>query len=133
MTRILKGESISEGVAKGEALVSGERLYFVYTDVKTGKIMQKKHELYGKIAKDKVLVIPSMKANLCMWKLYWSWREGTAPKAIVAVEADDYIIAGTNLAGIPCVHRLDGDPTKIIKSGQRVIVDGDKGIVTVEN
>ena len=132
MTRILRGESISEGVAEGEALVSGEQLYFVYTDVKTGKIMQNKHELYGEIAKDKILVIPSLKANLCMWKLYWCWREGTAPMAIVAVEADDYIIAGTNLSGIPCVHRLDMDPTKTIKSGQRVKVDGNIGIVTVE-
>ena len=64
-----------------------------------------------------------------MWKLYWCWKEGTAPKAIVAIEADDYIIAGTIMCSIPCVHRLDIDPTRAIATGQRVKVDGDMGSV----
>ena len=131
MAQTYKGEGISGGVAEGMALVSGEQLYFSYTDVKTGEILQCGHQLYGKIAKDKILIIPSMKANLDMWKLYWCWREGSAPKAIVPIEADDYIIAGTNLCGIPCVHRLNVNPTKVIKSGQRVKVDGDRGTVEV--
>lgn len=131
MRRMYTGESISAGIAEGIALVSTETLAFSHTDAKTGTILYPKHELYGEIIKDKVLVIPAMKANIDMWKLYWCWREGTAPKAIVTTEADDYIIAGSNLAGIPCVHRISKDPTTVIKSGQTVKVDGDKGTVEV--
>jgi predicted aconitase with swiveling domain len=128
---LYQGQSISKGVAEGIALVTKERISYTSVDAKTGKILQAGHELYGKIAKDMILIIPSMKANVDMWKLYWCWKEGTAPKAIVAVEADDYIIAGTTLCGIPCVHRLNTDPTKSIQSGQRIRVDGDEGVVEV--
>ena len=131
MGQIYKGESISGGKAEGIALVSGETLGFSNTEVATGKILQRNHEIYGEIVKDKILIIPAMKANIDMWKLYWCWKEGTAPKAIVTKEADDYIIAGTNLTGIPCVHRLDEDPTKAIRSGQQVRVDGDQGTIEV--
>lgn len=132
MGRSFNGQSISKGVAEGFALVSSAQLNFSFTEVKTGKIVQAGIDIFGEIVKDKVLVIPSMKANIDMWKLYWCWKEGTAPKAIVAVEADDYIIAGANLCGIPCVHRLNIDPIKEIHTGQYVKVDGNQGIVELE-
>jgi phosphomecalonate degydratase small subunit len=131
MGKIYKGQSISKGVAEGVALVTQQRLNYTFTEVATGKLLQGGSDVYGEIAKDRIMVIPSMVANIDMWKLYWCWKEGTAPKAIVAIEADDYIIAGTNLSGIPCVHRLNVDPTKEIKTGQKVKVDGDKGTVEV--
>jgi hypothetical protein len=133
MGRRYQGQTVSKGVAEGVALVSQAQLNFSFTEVKTGKVIQAGIDIYGEIVKDKILVIPSMKANIDMWKLYWCWKEGTAPKAIVAIEADDYIIAGTNLSGIPCVHRLNVDPTKAIKTGQRVKVDGNRGTVEVES
>jgi len=131
MGQIIKGRSISKGVVEGTALVSKERLSFLYTDPATGRFLDRGHSLYGQDLKDTILVIPWMRANLDMWKLYWCWKEGTAPKAIVAIEADDYIIAGTIMSEMPCVHRLEVDPTKAIKSGQRVRVDGDRGIIEI--
>lgn len=132
MGKVYKGQSISKGVAEGVALVSKQRFNFTFTEVETGKILQAGSDVYGEIVKDRILVIPSMIANIDMWKLYWCWKEGTAPKAIVAVEADDYIIAGTNLAGIPCVHRLIVNPIETIQSGQKVKVDGDNATIEVK-
>lgn len=129
MSRIYTGEKISGGIAEGTTLVSKARFSFLFTDVTTGKFMHKGHALFGESVKDRVLIIPEMRANLDMWKLYWCWKEGTAPIAIVASEADDYIIAGTIMCELPCVHRLEVDPTTTFRSGQKIKVDGDKGAV----
>lgn len=129
MSRIYTGEKISGGIAEGTALVSKTRFSFLFTDAATGRFMHEGHELFGEIVKNRVLIIPEMRANLDMWKLYWCWKEGTAPLAIVAVEADDYIIAGTIMCELPCVHRLEVDPTAVFNSGQRIRVDGDQGTV----
>ena len=131
MGRQYKGRRISGGVVDGTALVSKERFSFLYTEAETGRFLDKNHSCYGESVKDKILIIPWMRANLDMWKLYWCWKEGNAPKAIIAVEADDYIIAGTIMCDIPCVHRLEVDPTTTFKSGQKIKVDGNQGLVAL--
>ena len=106
MIKIYKGQSISKGVAEGVALVTKQRLNYTFTEVATGKLLQGGSDVYGEIAKDKILVIPSMVANIDMWKLYWCWKEGTAPKAIVAIEAPSQ-------RGPPGQHRGDQDGSEV--------------------
>ena len=77
MSRIFTGEKISGGIAEGIALVSKKRFSFLFTDATTGKFMHKGHELFGEVVTERVLIIPEMRANLDMWKLYWCWKEGT--------------------------------------------------------
>ncbi len=55
----IKGRIVSKGVAEGVALVGNEPLSFYGSiDLETGKVIEKKHPLFGKSVKDVVLVFP---------------------------------------------------------------------------
>jgi hypothetical protein len=56
---------------------------------------------------------------------------GTCPAAIVNIETEPIIAVGAVLGRIPTVHRLNKDPTRIIKSGDLVKVDADRGTVEI--
>ncbi len=50
---------------------------------------------------------------------------------MINVETETIVAAGCILAGIPLMDKLDKDPTKVIKTGDLVKIDADKGIVEV--
>jgi hypothetical protein len=54
---------------------------------------------------------------------------GTAPAAIINVETEAILATGCVISDIPLVDKLDRNPVEIIKTGMRVRVDADKGIV----
>jgi predicted aconitase with swiveling domain len=55
-------------------------------------------------------------------------RAGKAPIAIINAECETITAVGCIIAEIPCVDRV---PIDELQSGQRVVVDGERGTVTV--
>jgi len=130
---IIKGRSICKGKAIGEALVSKNSLSF-YGGVNpnTGIIIEKGHELEGECIKDKILIFKSGKGSTVgSYVLYQLAKNKVAPKAIVNVETEPIIAAGCILADIPLIDKLEIDPTSIIKTGDIVEVNGDKGYIKI--
>lgn len=130
----LKGRRVVEGVAEAEALVTTQMLSFLGgVDPKTGLVIERGHELEGSSIAGRVLVFPRGKGSTVgSYTIYSMRRNGTAPKAMVNVETEPIIAAGCALAKIPLVHRLDRDPTSVIKTGDYVVVNGFRGVVAVE-
>lgn len=126
---LLKGRSISKGVAKGEVLKTNIPISFLGgVDKKTGIIIDKNHPLYGKCIAGKVLVFPYGKGSTVgSYVLYALSRNGKAPAAIVNKECETIIAIGSIISGIPTVDRLDG----IVKDGIAE-VNGDEGTVNCE-
>ena len=124
----MKGRMISPGKAEGEAIVSKEPIgFYGGIDVKTGIVIEKGHELEGKCVKDKILVFPCGKGSTVgSYVIYGLKRNGVAPKAIVNRETETIVATGVILAGIPTV---DGGDIENIKSGDKLIVDADNGVV----
>ena len=124
----MKGRSISPGKAEGEALVSKEPIgFYGGVDPKTGEVIEKGHELEGKNVKDKILVFPCGKGSTVgSYVIYGLKKNGVAPKAIVNKETETIVATGAILAGIPCV---DGIDIESIKTGDKVRVNADEGIV----
>lgn len=124
----MKGRMISPGKAEGEAIVSKEPIgFYGGIDVKTGIVIEKGHELEGKCVKDKILVFPCGKGSTVgSYVIYGLKRNGVAPKAIVNRETETIVATGVILAGIPTV---DGVDIENIKSGDKLIVDADNGVV----
>jgi len=124
----MKGRSISPGKAEGEALVSKEPIgFYGGVDPKTGEVIEKGHELEGKNVKDKILVFPCGKGSTVgSYVIYGLEKNGVAPKAIVNKETETIVATGAILAGIPCV---DGIDIESIKTGDKVRVNADEGIV----
>ncbi len=127
----MKGRIISPGVAEGEAIVSHEPIgFYGGVDVKTGKVIDCGHELEGQTITDKILIFPCGKGSTVgSYVIYGLKKNGVAPLAIVNEETETIVATGVILAGIPCVDKIDLQKLDI-RSGQRIKVDADNGIVT---
>jgi predicted aconitase with swiveling domain len=131
---ILKGRKVVGGLGSGEALVSCQPISFLGgVDPKTGEIVEKNHNLYGKNVAGRVLVFPGGKGSTVgSYIIYALKKYGTNPTAMVNVLTEPIIATGCVIAEIPLVDRLDNDPTKIIETGDYVIVDATNGQVDVK-
>lgn len=124
----MRGRCISPGKAEGEALVSLEPIgFYGGIDIETGIVIEKGHPLEGESVKDKILVFPNGKGSTVgSYVIYGLKKNGMAPLAIVNRETETIVATGAILAGIPCV---DGIDISRVKTGDRLMVDADEGIV----
>ena len=130
----IKVRKLCGGVARGEALVSSSPLSFHVTmlERETGIIRWKGHELEGVSVKGKIIVMPVGKGSTGgSWSLIALANHPAAPLAIVCNKVDNIIAAGAIVGGLPAVACIDEDPTKIISTGDEVVVDADGGWIEI--
>lgn len=127
----MNGRKIAGGNARGKALVSTEPISFYGgVDPDTGVIVEKGHPLEGKSISGKVFVFPRGKGSTVgSYVIYRLKKNGKAPLAIVNHECETIIAVGAIISEIPCVDNVD---ISGIVTGDTVMVDGDKGVVDVE-
>ncbi len=126
----MKGRMINPGKAEGEAIVSREPIgFYGGIDAKTGIVIEHGHELEGQCVTGKVLVFPCGKGSTVgSYVIYGLKKNGVGPAAIVNKETETIVATGVILADIPCVDQIDIDS---IKTGDKLAVDADEGIVEV--
>ena len=131
----LKGYIGCKGVAEGEALVCRKPLMFAATDVKSGVITLSRHELKGKSIKNKILVLPNgCGSSTEEWALYQRQKAvGATPKAVIYTTNSPFVcsMVGNIIANIPLIYGFGENLFEIIKSGDRVKVDANEGIIEV--
>ena len=136
---VLRGRGINGGTAEGEALVSKHAFGFTHgVDPETGEVTDVRHDLWKQNMRGKVLVFSVGKSSSSggMFILE-TVRCGNAPAALINVETEPVIGAGFIMGDliydkkVPVVDQLDQNPCEVIRTGDYVKVDGDKGIVTV--
>lgn len=136
---VLKGRGLLGEMVEGEALST--KKYFGFThgvDPSTGEVVDERHEWRGLNLKGKILVYPFGKASSsgALW-IIETVRQGNAPLAIINVETEFITGGGCMLAEmlygttIVLVDKLDGDPCELIKSGDRVRINGRTGTVEI--
>ncbi len=136
---ILKGRKINGGIAEGIALVSQMPFGFTHgVDPLTGEITDVRHDLRGQNLNGRVLVFPYGKSSTSgALYILEAARCGNGPAALINVETEPVIGTGFILAdliykrSVPVIDRLDQDPTQVIRTGDRVKVDADKGTVEI--
>ena len=127
----LKGRKIFAGKIEGEALVTKDGISFYGgVDPDTGEVVEKGHELEGQSVAGKVLVFPEGKGSTVgSYVLYNLKRNGKAPLAIVNKECETIVAVGCIISEIPCVDKIEIEK---IKTGDKVSIDAEEGIVKVE-
>ena len=124
---------ISSGRASGPALVSKERISFLGTvDQETGKVVDPKHQLFGKEVAGKVLIFPGGKGSTVgSYVIYQLKKRGVAPAAMINLRSEPIVAVGAIISGIPLV---DGVPAEILdlEDGTFVAVDADGEMVRIE-
>lgn len=139
MTRRLAGNPVVPGSAEGVALVAAEPLSFWGgLNTATGEIVDRRHELSGRIVTGHVFVLPrgkgSSTASACLLE---SIRAGTAPAAIITSRIDPVLALGAIVAdelygrSVPIVV-LPEEAFHSIQDGDRLTIEPD-GAVTVDS
>ena len=127
----LKGRKIVGGKAEGELVVSQKPLSFLGgIDPETGIVTDAESDIRGQSIAGKILAFPRGKGSTVgSYVIYALKKNGKAPKAIIVGEAETIVATGAIIAGIPMV---DGVDVSKLRSGKRVTVNADEGLVEIE-
>ncbi len=128
------GRKIVGGKAEGELIVSQKPPLSFLGGVdppETGIVTDAESDIRGgESVAGKVLAFPRGKGSTVgSYVIYALKKNGKAPKAIIVGEAETIVATGAIIAGIPTV---DGIDVSKLKTGKRVRVDADDGLVEVE-
>jgi len=126
----MKGRKIFGGSTKGEILATPDDISFYGgCDPETGVIVEKGHHLEGQSVSGKVLVFPTGKGSTVgSYVLYALSKAGKAPLAIINKSTDPIVAVGCIISEIPAVDQVDIDQ---LKTGQKVEIDADNGVISV--
>jgi predicted aconitase with swiveling domain len=138
---IIKCRSVMRGFAEGEALVTNQPISFWGgLDPKSGLIVDKRHELWGKNVSGKILIFPYGRGSVSgTTVLLEAIRYDKAPKAIINIETEPIIAVAAVLAEkiygktVPIVDRPEVNPIDFIKTDDVVKVDATEGIIEVKS
>ncbi len=130
---MLKARGAFSGIAEGIALVCPESIqgWSGVSDT-TGKIIEKGHSQMGESVHGRILVLPCSKGSNG-WSCHFNsaMKSGFKPAGWIFTQMDSRAGVATVVVGSPAVSDFeDGvDPCEIIKSGDRIRIDGTKGTV----
>ena len=129
---ILKGNKILGGRSvEGEVMVQEEKFSF-FGDVNRENGVINVGPNAGRSFKDKILVFPQSKGStLAPYVATDCKRNGVAPKAILCQKADGVVAFVAILADIPTMDQFERDITETLKTGDRVRVDPDRGVIEI--
>ncbi len=119
----------------GEALVTDDNFSARYDlDRIKGIFSRPQHKLAGQSYIDKILVFNTAKGGVASaWMLYEMASRKIAPRAILFNSVNPILAQGGALADMALCDRFEeGDVTQLIQTGDRVTVNPELGLVTVE-
>ena len=134
MTRIFACHTGIGPIVSGEALVAADNFSARYDlDRIKGVFSRPPHLLFGQSYKDKILVLNTAKGGVATaWMLHEMVARGVAPKALILNSANTILAQGAAMANMTLVDRfLDGDITKLIKTGQMITVNPQAGNIQI--
>ncbi len=120
----------------GTALVARDNFSARYDlDRSKGVFSRPAHKLHGQSYLDKILVLVTAKGGVATaWMLHDMAARGLAPKAIVLDRSNTILAQGAAFADLTLVDRFEaGDPTDLIRTGDEVMIEPHKGLVTILN
>jgi len=128
---VFKGKGMVKGSFRGEALVTREPISFLGgVDPSTGRVVERGHELKGRILAGKALILPHGKGSTVgSYVLYSLAKRGLAPKAIVTVKTDLMILTGCVISGIPLLSEVPRKVLDVVESGDVVEIDAYRGVL----
>lgn len=136
MPIVLKCHAGIGPTVKGTALVADDNFSARYDlDRIKGVFSRPQHKLAGQSYVDKILVLVTAKGGVASaWMLREMSERRIAPKAIIFDRTNTILAQGAAFADMTMVDRFeDGRPTDLIRSGDELLIEPDKGQVTILN
>ncbi|MGI0070008.1 MAG: aconitase X swivel domain-containing protein [Nitrosopumilaceae archaeon] len=119
---------IVRGKTRGIILVSKNPINFLGgVDKKTGRVRDEKHDLFGKILANKILVFPyGVGSSVGAYTIYSLKYNKCAPIAMICLRADLTTASGCAISNIPLLVAAK-EEYESLKDGQEVLVDAMEG------
>jgi len=120
----------------GTALVAEDNFSARYDlDRLKGIFSRPAHKLFRRSYVDRILVLQTAKGGVASaWMLREMAARGMAPKAIVFDRTNTILAQGAAFAELAMVDRFEaGDPITLIRTGDELRIEPDKGLVTILN
>jgi len=126
---IIDGRSISKGKASGRVLLAKEPVSFL-GGVDPAEGVLKEGGVHRSV-KNEVMAFPRGRGSTVgSYVIYEMKRVGTLPKAIINTAAEPIVATGAVMASVPMV---DGIDMSLLRDGDYVTVDADKGTVELHD
>lgn len=123
-------------IVEGEALVADDDFSARYDlDRINGVFSRPQHKLAGQSYRDRILVLNTSKGGVASaWMLNEMKSRNVTPLAILFNTANTILAQGAALADLTLCDRFeDGDVTQLVRTGDRLRVDPEAGVVTILN
>jgi predicted aconitase with swiveling domain len=119
---------------EGVALVAKDNFSARYDlDRIKGIFSRPAHALAGQSYVDRVLVLDNAKGGVATaWMLAEMASRGMAPKALLFNRVNPIMAQGAAFAGVALIDRFGVDLTDVIRTGDRLVVDPERGTVEVQ-
>lgn len=130
---IIRGRGALGGIAEGRALISKRTITgWGGVDFRTGRIVEPGHPLKGISLKDGILIVEGSRGSNG-WSIFFhaAKEAGFGPAALVFPRLDSRTAVTAAVLNVPLVTDLETDPFAVIRVGDRVRVDGDRGLIEV--
>jgi predicted aconitase with swiveling domain len=118
----------------GTALVASDNFSARYDlDREQGVFSRPSHALAGESYLGRILVLNEVKGGVATaWMLHEMAARGLVPRGLVFNRVNPILAQGAVFAGVALVDRCaDGDVTRLIRSGDRLRVDPERGLVEI--
>jgi hypothetical protein len=117
---VIRGRGALGGIAEGPALISRRTITgWGGVDVRTGKVKELGHPLEGMSLKGSVLILEGSRGSNG-WSIFFH-----------AAQVAGFGPATAAVLNVPLVTDLETDPFSLIRIGDQVRVDGDRGVITI--
>ena len=122
------GRRVVGGRAEGAVLAAEKPLSLLGgVDAARGAVLDPESPIRGERVGGRVLAVPHGKGSTVgSYVLYALRKRGVAPSAILAAKAETILAVGAVISDVPMVDRV---PVDLLRTGDRVAVDADAGIV----
>jgi uncharacterized protein len=135
----LQGHGCAPGEFEGEVVVSRQPFGFWQgLDPQTGLVIDKRHDACGQSLTGKAFVFPYGRGSTGTPGIFLeAVRNGCAPGAIINIASEPMIIMCAILAEaflqvqIPVVDGLANDPAALLRTGDRVRINGATGTIEI--
>lgn len=133
--RILRGHVGIGPRVTGEALAADDNFSARYDlDRLKGVFSRPTHKLAGRSYVGKVLVLNVAKGGVATaWMLREMAARGMCPLALLLNFANPIMAQGAAFGNVALIDRFEVDVTTAIRTGERVTVDPEKGVVTIHD
>ena len=131
--RTIQGRGALGGIAEGPALISRRTITgWGGVDIFTGKVVEPGHPLEGMSIKDSVLILDGSKGSNG-WSVFFHAAQvaGFGPAALVFPRLDSRTAVTAAVLNLPLVTDLTENVFDIIRVGDWVRVDGNRGVIEI--